>query len=333
MFACVHRALLPLSVIVAIAGPLASQAQGWRPDKSIEIIAPANPGGLHDITARSLQRVFQSQKLVEVPVVVVNKGGGGGTVGWTYVSQQGGDAHVISLSAVNMLSNHIMGVTTLNYTDFTPLAQLFNEYLALAVRADSPVTSVKDAIARLGKDPRALSVAIGTSLGNTGHLALSIGVKSTGADVRKVRTVVFGSNGEAMTALLGGHVDMMMTSLPNLVRQVEAGTVRALGVTAPQRVSGVFASAPTWREQGIDVVMSGWRGVIAPKGLSPAQVAYWEGVFKALGQSEEWKQELAKHFWHGSQLTARESREYLDRQYAEFHQILTDLGMAKVAKK
>ena len=253
-------------------------------------------------------------------------------MGWTYVAQQGGDAHVISLTAVNLLSNHIMGVSTLNYTDFTPLAQLFNEYLALAVKADSSVTSGKDAVARLAKNPQALSIAVGTSLGNTSHLALSLAVKSAGGDIRKLRTVVFGSNGEAMTALLGGHVDAMMTSLPNLVRHIQAGTVRAVAISAPQRVAGMFSEVPTWREQGSDVVMSGWRGVVAPKGITPAQVAYWEGVFAALGKTDEWKQELDKNFWHGSQLSARESREYLDQQYAEFNQILTELGMAKSAK-
>lgn len=326
--------LLPsfFAFALAWAGASHGQTAAWRPDKNIEIVAPANPGGLHDITARSLQRVFQTRKLVEVPIVVVNKGGGGGTVGWTYVSQQGADAHVISLIAVNLLSNHIMGVSRLNYTDFTPLAMLFNEYLGLAVKADSPVASGKDAVARLAKDPRALSVAIGTSLGNTGHLALSLAVKSTGADIRKLRTVVFGSNGEAMTALLGGHVDAMMTSLSNLARQIPGGAVRVIAISSPQRVGGAFATVPTWREQGIDVLMSGWRGVIAPKGITPAQVAYWEGIFRDLGQTEEWKQELGKNFWHGSQLSARESHDYLERQYAEFHQILGELGMAKGTK-
>src|SRR5687768_17322404 len=166
MITASYRKFLFLSLLLSAAWAQTGHAQtgAWRPEKNVEIVAPANPGGLHDITARSLQKVFQTRKLVEVPVVVVNKGGGGGTVGWTYVAQQGGDAHVVSLIAVNLLSNHIMGVSTLNYTDFTPLAQLFNEYLALAVRADSSVTSAKDAIARLAKNPGAMSVAVGTSL-------------------------------------------------------------------------------------------------------------------------------------------------------------------------
>jgi len=326
--------LLLSFLVVALTWPGVGHGQGagWQPEKNIEIVAPARPGGLHDITARGLQRVFQTRKLIEVPVVVVNKGGGGGTVGWTYVAQQTGNAHVISLISVNLLSNHIMGASVLSYTDFTPLALLFNEYLGFAVRADSPVATGKDAVARLAGNPASLSIAVGTSLGNTSHLALSLAVKSAGGDARKLRTVVFGSNGEAMTALLGGHVDAMMTSLPNLVRHVQSGAVRVIAVSSPQRVGGAFSTVPTWREQGTDVLMSGWRGVITPRDITPAQVAYWESVFSRLGKTEEWRQELAKNFWHGSQLTARESREYLEKQYAEFEQILTELGMAKASR-
>jgi putative tricarboxylic transport membrane protein len=315
---------------LVLASACTSYAQtAWRPEKNIEIVAPATPGGLHDITARSIQHVFQARKLVEMPTVVVNKGGGGGSVGWTYVNQQQGDAHVISLIAVNMLSNHIMGTSALHHGDFSSLALLFNEYLALAVKADSPVTSGKEMVSRLAKEPTAVSISVGTSLGNTGHLALSLAVRAAGGDPRKLKTVVFGSNGEAMTAVLGGHVDAIMTSLSNLARHVQSKTVRVVAISSPQRIGGQFSNVPTWREQGIDVLMSGWRGVIAPKGLNAVQVAYWESVFARLNETEEWKQDLAKHFWHGSQLTSRQSREFFDKEYEKFSQILNDLGMAK----
>ena len=321
-----------LSSLLLLAPTGETQGQAWRPEKPVEIIAPATPSGLHDITARAIQQVFQIRKLVQTSTVVVNKGGGGGTVGWTYLSQQQGDAHFLSLSAVNLLSNHIMGTSTLFYGDFTSLALLFHEYLGLAVKADSAVASGKDMVERLRKNPASLSIAVGTSLGNTGHLALSLAVKSAGGDIRKLKTVVFGSNGEAMTALLGGHVDAMMTSLPNLARHVQGKTVRVVAISSPQRVGGHFSAVPTWREQGLDVLMSGWRGVIAPKGLTAAQVAYWESAFVRLGESEEWRHELEKNFWHGSQMASRESREFLDKEYNEFQQLLGELGMAKVKK-
>jgi putative tricarboxylic transport membrane protein len=321
--------LLCANALLTASNPAFAQATGWRPEKSIEIVAPATPGGLHDITARSLQQMFQTRKLVEVPVVVVNKGGGGGTVGWTYLNQQQADPHFVSLIAVNMLSNHVTATSSLHHGDFTPLAMLFHEYLGLAVKADSPVGSGKDMVTRLAKDPTALSVAVGTSLGNTGHLALSLAVKSAGGEPRKLKAVVFGSNGEAMTALLGGHVDAMMTSLSNLVRHVQGKTVRVIAVSAPQRAGGAFAHVPTWREQDVDVLMSGWRGVIAPRGLNQAHVVFWENVFARLNETDEWKQELDKRFWHAAHLSSRDTREFLDKEYQKFQQVLGDLGMAK----
>jgi len=314
---------------LALFGAAQAQSPAWRPEKTIEIVAPATPGGLHDITARSLQHVFQTRKLIEAPIVVVNKGGGGGTLGWTYLNQQQGDAHYISLIAVNLLANNIMGTSSLHHTDFTSLSLLFQDYLGLAFRTDSPIATSKDMMARLVKNPSALSVSIGTSLGNTGHLALSLAVKAAGGEPRKLKTVVFGSNGEAMTALLGGHVDAIVTSLSNLARHVQAKTIRVVAVSSPQRVGGTFGDVPTWREQGLDVLMSGWRGVIAPRGLTPAQVAYWESVFARLAESEEWRQELERNFWQVANLSSRDTREFLDREFAKFQQVLTELGMAK----
>jgi putative tricarboxylic transport membrane protein len=316
-------------VLLAWTAAAPAQPAAWRPDKTIEIIAPATPGGLHDITARSLQHVLQVAKLVAVPTVVVNKGGAGGTLGWTYLNQQQGDAHYIAMSAVNLLTNEILGASKLSYTDFTSLTILFHEYLGLAVRTDSPMLTGKEVAARLAKDPASMSIAIGTSLGNTSHLALARAVKAMGGDTRKLKTIVFGSNGEAMTALLGGHVDAIVTSLPNLVRHLQAKSIRVLAISSPQRIGGIFSAVPTWREEGVDVLMSGWRGVIGPKGLTPPQIAYWDTLFSRLRETEEWKQELAKNFWHPAQMNSQESRQFLDREYQSFQQVLNELGMAK----
>ncbi len=324
-----HR--LAVFAIVLFAASSAGYGQGtaWRPERTVEIVAPAAPGGLHDLTARSIQQVFQARKLLDVNSVVVNKGGAGGTLGWVYINQHPGDGHYIAISAVNLLTNHIMGTSTLYYGDFTPLANLFHEYLGFAVKADSPVSSGKDLLARLAKDAGSMSIAVGTSLGNTSHLALALAVRKAGGDIRKLKTVVFNSNGEAMTALLGGHIDAAVTSLPNLVRHVQSKSVRVLAISSPQRVGGLFSSVPTWREQGTDVIMSGWRGVIGPRQLSAPQVAYWENVFARLADSDEWKQELTRNSWNASRMTSRENREFLDSEYNEFRALLTDLGMAK----
>ncbi len=320
------------AAVVALAGlalPAQAQSTGWRPERSIELIVPAAPGGLNDTTMRNMQRVMQTLKLVDVPITVNNKGGGGGALAWNVLSQHPGDAHFLSVSTVNMLANHIMGVGTAHYNDFTPLGHLIHSFLGFAVKADSPIKSGQDLLARLKREPGSLSLSIGTSLGNANHVALMQATGSAGIESRRLKTLVFKSNGESLTALLGGHVDVAISGLPNIAKHVEAKTVRVVAVTAPTRLPGILADVPTWREQGADVTISGWRGALGPARMPPAQVAFWESTILKLVESAEWQQILTKDFATPTRMTAAENREFLDQEYRKYQAVLTELGMAK----
>jgi putative tricarboxylic transport membrane protein len=320
LLACLGPALLP---------DAAAQGTAWRPEHPVELIVPAGPGGQNDLTVRNVHRVLQAHKLVDANMVVINKGGGGGAVAFAYLAQQQGNGHYLSISTVNLLTNHIVGTSALNYTDFTPLGHLIHSYFGIVVRPDSPIDSAKTLFEQLRKDPASLSVAIGTSLGNANHTAFALAVKASGGDAKKLRTVVFKSNGEALTALLGGHVDVIISGLPNLVKRAQARTVRILAITGPERLGGVLAEVPTLKEQGADVVVSGWRGVLGPRNLSAAQIAYWETVVAKLVETDEWKKELARNYSSFTRMNAAENREFLAKEYASFSALLTDLGMAK----
>src|SRR5688572_22725798 len=154
-------------------------------------------------------------------------------------------------------------------------------------------------------------------------------MKTAGVDAKNLKTVVFNSAGDGMTALLGGHLDAVSSTLSNLRTQLAAGKIRLLAVTAPQRQPGLFAQVPTWREQGVDVVFSNWRGILGPKGMIAEQVAYWENVFARLVKTQEWKKELEGELWDDNYAGSREHKKYLDSQNKELLGILTDLGMAK----
>ena len=117
-----------IEVIIGIALQAQAQTTGWRPERQIELIVPAAPGGLNDTTMRNMQRVMQTLKLVDVPITINNKGGGG-ALAWNMLSQHPGDSHFHSVSTVNMLANPIMGVGTAHYNDFTPLGHLIHSYL------------------------------------------------------------------------------------------------------------------------------------------------------------------------------------------------------------
>jgi len=324
----VSRCLLPALAAAACAQAHAQQA-AWRPERAIELVAPAGPGGLNDLMLRSMQNVMQTMKLVDVPLSVSNKAGAGGALALAYLSQQQGNPHYLSLSTVNMLANHIIGQGTLNYTDFTPLGHLMHTYIGFAVKPDSPLASGKELFARLRKDPGSLSISVGTSLGNASHVSLALAAKSVGADPRKLKTVVFKSAGETLVALFGGHIDLAVSALPNFARHAEAKTLRVIAIAAPERVAGIFGETPTLREQGVNVVSSTWRGAIGPRGLQPAHVAYWEGLVFRIVDSEEWGKELAREFATRTRMSAAENRDFLAAEYKSYQAVLSELGMAK----
>jgi putative tricarboxylic transport membrane protein len=316
-----------LAFIAGAAMPAA--AQDWKPDKPIEFVVPAPAGGALDGPARVVQKVWQDLKLVDVPVNVINRSGGGQAVGATYVLQTPNDPHRLLLISGPLLSNHITGRSKLHYTDFTILGQLFTEYNVLSVRGDSALKTANDLIAQLKSSPDSLSVAIGTSPGNASHMAIAVPLKQAGVDIKRLRTVIFPSAGQSITTLMGGHVDYVTGALSVAAPQWKAGKIRILAITAPARLAGEYSEIPTWREQGIDVVVSNWRLVMAPPGLTAAQIAYWDGVLRKTVASPEWKKILTQSQWVDHYVGSADMRKHLDQEYAERRKILTDLGLAK----
>jgi putative tricarboxylic transport membrane protein len=222
-----------------------------------------------------------------------------------------------------------MGLIPYNHTNFTPLAMLFDEYLGVNVRADSQVKSGRDLIDRLKKDPESLSFGISTSIGGANHTTLMVCLRAGGVDIKRLKTAVFPGGAASTTALLGGHVDVINTAPGNMVAHFKAGTLRTLAISSPKRLRGVFASVPTWREQGVPADSSSWRGLMGPKGMTPEQIAYWDKVFAAMVKTEEWKKDLEANFWDDAYANAKGASKRLDEEYAEYKAILTELGVAK----
>jgi len=324
-------ALLAIPVLLTShAAPVSAQTGAWQPNRPVEFVVPALAGGALDRPARLVQKIWQDEKLVTAPVVIVNRGGGGQSVGYTYVHQTTADPHRLLIVSGPLVSNHITGRSKLNYTDFSLFGQLFNEYNVLSVRGDAPYKTVHDLIARLKPAPDSLSVAIGTTLGNNSHIAVVLPFKRAGIDIRRLRTVVFPSAGESVSNLLGGHLDYASGGLSVASAHWKAGRLRLLAVSAPKRLEGEYAAIPTWREQGIDAVVSNSRFIMGPPGLSPAQIAYWDGILRKTVASAEWKKAVAQEQWVDEYIPSAEARQYLQREYTEMREILSDLGMAKL---
>jgi len=260
---------------------------------------------------------------------VVNKPGGSGAIGYTYLRQFSGDGHYLAIASPTLLTNHIVGRTPLNYSDFTPVAQLMSEYLVVYARADSPLQTGKQMVETLRKNPAALSMAIGSIVGGTAHIGVAAVLETAGVDIRKLKTVAFKSGAENVTALLGGHVDLAVGPAGQAVPHLRNGKVRVIGITAPHRLGGVLAEAPTWKEQGVDVVVDTWRGVMAPGALSPEQIAFWDMAFAGVVRDPEWKAVVDKNLWGSTYRNSADMRKMLDAEYAQLKDILTNLGLAK----
>jgi putative tricarboxylic transport membrane protein len=308
-------------------GALAASV-AWQPERPVEIVAPSAPGGGTDLTARTLQRILQEKRLVDRPVSILNKPGGGGDVALAYLKQRPADGHTLEVATALLISNHITGKSTFNHTDFLPLAQLNSEYVAFAVRADSPIKTGRDLIQTLGRDPASVSIAVGTSLAGANHVAAALATRAAGSDMKKLKLVVFKSSAESATALLGGHVDVVASSASLVAPHFKAGTLRLIAITAPRRSDVLFPTVPTWKEQGYDIVIDNFRALLGPRGMSAAQVAYWDDALAKLAQTDDWKKDLERNYWENNYMGSQESRKYFDEQYEEWRRVLSDLGLA-----
>ena len=304
-------------------------AQGWSPQKNVEIIATSVPGGSQDKTARTIERVLLAHKLVTSTLTVVNKSGGGGNIAFTYVFQRAGDPHYLVIAGTGLLSNHILGASKITYTDLTPIASLANDYIVIAVNADSPLKTGKDLAERLRKDPQSLSIGFANAFGSTRHISTAILMRTLGGNPRDLKTVVFKGSAEAIVALLGGHIDVVSTGATNATVHVASGKMRIIGVGAPQRFGGTLAGAPTWKEQGVDFVSGTSRGIAAPKDLSAAQVAFWEETLRKVTATDEWKTELERNYWFNDFMPSAQFRKELEKEYAATKAVLVELGLAK----
>lgn len=302
-------------------------AQAWAPERAVEFVVPSGPGGGNDVTLRVMQQLLQQRKWVNVPVTVLNKPGGGQAVTYAYLGQRPGDGHFLASATMNMLTNRIMGSNPLSYRDLTPVAQLTRYYLTFVVRTDSPIQSFKDVAARLKANPQ--SVTFGVSTGAFPPITVGLVGMATGAELARMKRVVFRGGGEVMTALLGGHVDIVAAAPSSMLPHHEAGTVRIIAVSSPRRLAGAFAKVPTLREQGVDVVSANWYNLVGPPKMAPGPVAFWESVFEKAVATEEWKKEIERNIWDDSFLKGKELLQALQEQEKELFQVLSAMGQAK----
>jgi len=302
-------------------------AAEFRPERPMEVIVGTPPGGPLDRTARLVAQLVEKRN-GGLPVAVMNKPGGGHAIAMAYLNQHAGDGHYVSMALTNLITNRIVGSNPVTYTDVTPLALLTSEYIGVSVRADSPIKDGKELIARLKENPEALTFAI-TNRASGNHIAAGRVLKAAGVELKRVKFVSFRGSAETTVAVLGGHVDVVMATPSSAWKHIEAGKMRMLAVSAPRRLAGNLAEIPTWTEIGIDTVSPNWRALVGPKGMSAAQVAWWDQTLAAIVKTPEWQDAVRKNRWEDEYLGSADTVKFMREEYRHLEALLTELGDAK----
>jgi putative tricarboxylic transport membrane protein len=326
---CLIRSAL---VITALAGSLLVGAglsrtwatEAWTPRRNVEFIVPTAAGSTMDLLARVIQKIWQEQNAVTVPITVEAKSGAGGALAWTYLSRKEGDGHYIAISGPTLLANEVLHVGDLGYRDMTPIAQLFTEYTVFAVRADGPIKTGAYLVNAM-RNSKTLSIGVAPGFGGSNHVAFLKLAGAANIDRNSLTIVPFRGANDSVTALLGGHIDAADATISALAPFLHSGQLRAIAIAAPKRMEGEHADIPTWKEQGFDVVEGNWRGIIGPKNLSPSELAFWTSRVAQLVKSPEWADVLKRYQWDADYADSAGSKRFLDRQFEELKATFANL--------
>jgi putative tricarboxylic transport membrane protein len=292
----------------------------------LKIIAPANPGGGWDQTARALQEVMQSGGVVK-QVTVENVPGAGGTVGLAQFAQKdAGNGNALLVNGLVMVGAILTNKSAVTLEQVTPIARLTGEYEVIVVPADSDIQTLADLVAKVKADPGAVAWG-GGSAGGTDHILAGLIGKAVGADPAKLNYVPFSGGGEALAAILGGHVTAGVSGYSEWAGQIQSGELRALAISSGERISGI--DIPTLKEQGVAVELANWRAVMAPPGLDDAQKAALIATMDATVQSEGWKKVLADRNWLDLYLSGDAFAKFIADENARITETLTQIGLVQ----
>ena len=310
-----------LATLVAAQLPGAARAQAIA---TMKMMIPANPGGGWDSTGRTLAQAMQAAKAVN-SVQFENKGGAAGTLGLAqFINSAKGDPNALMIGGMVMVGGILLNKSPVDLSMVTPVARLTSEYEVIVVPAKSPHKSIGDLVNAYKANPGSVSWG-GGSAGGTDHILVGLIVKAAGADATKVNYVPFKGGGEAVAAIVGGHVAAGVSGLSEFVEHIKGGRMRALAISSPAKKEGIA----TLKEQGIDVVLGNWRGAFGGPGLSTAQRDGLVKAVKAGVDSPTWKEALTKQDWDDAWLAGDAYKAFIDEDTKRVAAILDTLGLRK----
>lgn len=311
--------------LAGCGGMTKSTTDEGGPIKKLTLIVPADPGGGWDQTARAMQKAMQDEKLA-ASAQVVNVGGAGGTVGLAKLANEKNPNTLMVMGYV-MVGAVETNKSTTTLADTTPIARLTEESEIIVVPADSPYDTVTDLLADAEKKGKGVSIA-GGSAGGADHILAGQMYKAQGVDPKDLNYIPYSGGGESVAALLGGKVSAGISGVGEYAEQVKAGKLKALAVSGPEP-SDVLPDVPTLRDEGVDVELTNWRGVVAPKSITESQAQKLTDLVTELHDSAAWKKALKKNGWADAFLTGEEFRTFLNDDIKSVRATLREIGLIK----
>jgi putative tricarboxylic transport membrane protein len=324
----VWRRLGPGLTVLTVAGALAgvALAQGRYPSRPVEVVVPYAPGGGTDNLMRMIVGIIDENKWSPQPLNVVNRAGGSGAIGYTYLIGKKGTPHTIAGATPMVVRGKIAGLLPGDHRDAMQILMIVAiDELMLSVRADSPYPTIEAFIKAARERPGQLTVG-GTGSADEDQIFTYLMEQAAGI---KVKYVPFNSGGEVTTALMGGHVDAAVENPNEIIAQVEARKAKNLVVAARQRMKDA-ADIPTFKEKGYEVFWEQYRGVVGPADMGAEAVKWWQDTLRKVTESPKWQEQYIKRnlltpvAWVGE-----EANQYLDGLRGKYQKALADLGVLK----
>ncbi len=313
------RLTAALVVLAALsAAPASAQTD-------LKIMAPAAPGGGWDQTARSMQQALISSGLAK-SVQVQNVTGAGGSVGLAQLINSKGDGRLLMVNGLVMVGALLTNKSAVRLDQATPIAKLTEEVEVIVVPAASPIKNAQDLAAAVKADPAKVTWT-GGSAGGVDHITAALFAQAAGADSAKINYIAFSGGGESLAAVLGGRVTAGISGYGEYEGQIKSGRLRLIGVTSDKRLPDI--DGPTLKEQGIDVVISNWRSVMAPPGLSPQQRDELVALVDKMANSAAWKDILKQKGWDNALMTGDAFAAFLATEQERVTAILKAAGLVK----
>ena len=317
-------------------GNALAQATCDYPSETLQLMAPAAPGGGWDTTAREMQQVLQSG-IVDQTVEVFNVEGAGGTIGLAQLANDNkGDPHTLMVMGMVMIGAIATNQSAVTLDNVTPLASLTAEYEVVVVPKDSEYQTLQDLIDDLVADPGSVSWA-GGSAGGTDHILVGLIAKAVGVDPTAINYVPYSGGGEALAAILGGQVSAGVSGLGEWQDQIASGELRALAISGSSTSGAATPTAgtpvaagpaiPTLKEQGVDVELANWRGIVAPPEISTEQRDCIVVMIQQMHDSQAWQDVLAKYGWQDFFQAGDAFAQFLPAERDRITAILQELGL------